>query len=162
MVRVNIARLALDRTTNTPVVFLREAVGDRGVAIWIGSAEARAIALALAGDTAPRPLTHDLIHAVLLALEGTIERTTITGLRDGTYLAELHLIRADGEHVLIDARPSDALALALHAGAPVWAHPSLLRADGDPAPEVGRPLDAEALRAHLRGLGPEDFGRFIP
>lgn len=162
LVRVDVARLALDRTTNTPVVFLREAVGDRGVAIWIGPAEARAIALALAGDTAPRPLTHDLLHTLLGALQGTVERVNITAVRDGTYLAELHLLRSDGQQVTIDARPSDALALALRADAPVWAHSSLLQADGVPAQEVVAPLDAEALRAHLRGLGPEDFGRFTP
>ncbi|MDZ4258396.1 MAG: bifunctional nuclease domain-containing protein, partial [Gemmatimonadales bacterium] len=113
-------------------------------------------------DRTVRPLTHDLLHTLLGALQGTVERVNITGVHDGTYLAELHLLRSDGQQVTIDARPSDALALALRAGAPVWAHSSLLQVDGVPSQEVVAPLDAEALRAHLRGLGPEDFGKFTP
>jgi bifunctional DNase/RNase len=159
---VTVARLAVDRTTNTPVVFLREAVGDRGCAIWIGAAEAHAIAMALAGDAPPRPLTHDLAATVLTALGATITRATLTEVRDGTYYAEVLLTRADGEVVALDARPSDAIALALRASAPLLAATSLLRVEGTTGPEAPEPLDAEALRAHLRQLDPEDFGRFAP
>jgi bifunctional DNase/RNase len=159
---VTVARLAVDRTTNTPVVFLREAVGDRGCAIWIGAAEAHAIALALAGDAPPRPLTHDLAAALLAALGATLTRATITGVRDGTYLAEVLVTRADGEVLSLDARPSDAIALAMRADAPLLASTSLLRLEGAAGPESPEPLDAEALRAHLRQLDPEDFGRFTP
>lgn len=159
---MTVVRLAVDRTTNTPVVFLREAVGDRGCAIWIGAAEAHAIALALAGESPPRPLTHDLAAALLAALEARVTRATITGVRDGTYFAEVRVTRADGEVLTLDARPSDAIALAMRTGAPLLAAVSLLRAEGAPGPEAPEPLDAEALRAHLRELGPEDFGRFAP
>lgn len=159
---MTIARLAVDRTTNTPVVFLREAAGDRGCAIWIGAAEAHAIALALAGDAPPRPLTHDLTATLLSALDATITRATITGVRDGTYFAEVLVTRADGEVLALDARPSDAIALAMRAGAPLLAAASLLRVEGAAAPDAPEPLDAEALRAHLRQLDPEDFGRFSP
>ncbi len=159
---MTVARLAVDRTTNTPVVFLREAVGDRGCAIWIGAAEAHSIALSLAGDVPPRPLTHDLTAALLTALGATVTRATITGVRDGTYFAELLITRADGEVLALDARPSDAIALAMRADAPLLAATSLLRGEGAPGPEAPEPLDTEALRAHLRQLGPEDFGRFAP
>ncbi len=159
---MTVARLAVDRTTNTPVVILREAVGDRGVAIWIGQAEAHAIALAMRGEIPPRPLTHDLTASLMRALDGTLVRATITAVRDGTYHAELVLARSDGTQVLIDARPSDAVALATRAGVPLLAAEGLLRIDGAPGPEAPAPLDAEALRAHLRRLGPEDFGRFAP
>lgn len=159
---MTVARLAVDRTTNTPVVFLREAVGDRGCAIWIGAAEAHAIALALAGDAPPRPLTHDLMATLLGALDASVTRATITGVRDGTYFAELLVTRADGEVLALDARPSDAIALAMRAGAPLLAATSLLRLESTAGPESPEPLDAEALRAHLRQLDPEDFGRFTP
>lgn len=159
---MTVARLAVDRTTNTPVVFLREAVGDRGCAIWVGAAEAHAIALALAGDAPPRPLTHDLATTLIASLGATVTRATITGVRDGTYFAELLVTRADGEVLTLDSRPSDAIALAMRTGAPLLAATSLLRAEGAAGPEAPEPLDAEALRAHLRQLGPEDFGRFAP
>lgn len=159
---MTVARLAVDRTTNTPVVFLREAVGDRGCAIWIGAAEAHAIALALAGDAPPRPLTHDLMATLLGALDASVTRATITGVRDGTYFAELLVTRADGEVLALDTRPSDAIALAMRAGAPLLAATSLLRLEGTAGPESPEPLDADALRAHLRQLDPEDFGRFTP
>lgn len=159
---MTVARLAVDRTSNTPVVILREAVGDRGVAIWIGAPEAAAISLALAGDTPPRPITHDLAAALVAALGGSVRQVTITGVRDGTYYAVLEVASPDGTTRLLDARPSDAIALALRTDAPLLAAPDLLRTDGAPPAEAPEPLDAEALRAHLRRLAPEDFGRFQP
>lgn len=162
LVLVTVMRLAVDRTTNTPVVFLREAVGDRGCAIWIGAAEANAIALALAGEAPPRPLTQELLASLLAALDATITEAAILGVRDGTYVAELMVTRSDGTVRTLDARPSDVIALALRAGAPLLAAASLLRLEGTAGADAPDPLDAEALRAHLRQLDPEDFGRFVP
>jgi bifunctional DNase/RNase len=159
---VNVARLAVDRTTNTPVVFLQEAVGQRGVGIWIGGAEAAAIALALQGQQAPRPLTADLLAAALAAAGITLDRVALTGLRHGTYFARLEVTLADGRGVMLDARPSDALAIALRTGAPIVATAAILGDDGAPPPTPPEPLAADELREYLRGLGPEDFGRFLP
>lgn len=159
---VTVARLVVDRTTNTPVVFLREAVGDRGVAIWIGSAEAAAIALALQGEQAPRPLTADLLVATLAAGNAAVRRAAITAMRGGTYFAELDIERPDGTIDHIDARPSDAIAVALRAGAEIVASAALLTAEGGTVPAPPGPLSADDLREHLRHLGPEDFGRFVP
>lgn len=159
---VTVARLAVDRTTNTPVVFLREAVGDRGVAIWIGGAEAAAIALAVQGEQAPRPLTSDLLVAVLAATGAELRRVALTGMRGGTYFAELELVREDGRLERVDARPSDAIAIALRCGAEIAASASLLSADAGTAPAPPAPLSADDLRAYLQQLGPEDFGRFVP
>lgn len=159
---MTVARLAVDRTTNTPVVFLREAVGDRGVAIWIGGAEAAAIALSLQGEQAPRPLTADLLVGVLAATEAQLRRVAITAMRAGTYYAELELTTGDGHVQRVDARPSDAIAVALRCGAEIVASAALLTEDGGTAPSPPEPLSADDLREYLKQLGPEDFGRFIP
>jgi bifunctional DNase/RNase len=161
-VLVTVARLAVDRTTNTPVVFLREAVGDRGVAIWIGGAEAAAIALALQGDQPPRPLTVDLLVAMIAATDAELRRVVISAMRGGTYYAEVELIRADGRPQRLDARPSDAIGLALRTGAEIVASESLLTIEGGASPTPPEPLSAADLREYLKQLGPEDFGRFIP
>jgi bifunctional DNase/RNase len=152
----------VDRTTNTPVVFLREAVGDRGVAIWIGGAEAAAIALALQGEQPPRPLTVDLLTAVLAARGDTLQRVAITAMRGGTYFAELVIAATDGGTYRVDARPSDAIGLALRAGSDIVASAALLSPEGGASPTPPEPLSAADLREYLRQLGPEDFGRFVP
>lgn len=159
---VTVARLAVDRTTNTPVVFLREAVGDRGVAIWIGGAEAAAIALALQGDLPPRPLTVDLLAAVIAAAGAAVRRVLITAMRGGTYYAQIEITSADGHMQRVDARPSDAIGLALRSGAGIVASASLLTPEGGTTPRPPEPLSAADLREYLRQLGPEDFGRFVP
>jgi hypothetical protein len=162
VVRVTVARLAIDRSTNTPVVFLREAVGTRGVGIWIGAPEANAIALVLQDQEPPRPMTHDLLRTVVEAAGCRVTRVTVTGVVDGTYLAEVELAHADGRTDHLDARPSDAIALALRTGADILAVESILSAEGATPGEAPEPLSAEALRQHLKRLGPEDFGRFVP
>lgn len=159
---MTVARLAVDRTTNTPVVFIQEAVGSRGVGIWIGGTEAAAIALALQGEQPPRPLTVDLLVAVLAATGAPVTRVAITGVRHGTYFARLELTLADGRGVSVDARPSDAIALALRSGARILASASVLSDGGAPQPAPPEPLSPEELREHLRALGPEDLGRFLP
>jgi bifunctional DNase/RNase len=159
---VNVARLAIDRTTNTPVVFLRESVGTRGVGIWIGAPEANAIALMLQNQSAPRPMSHDLMRAAIEALGGRVDQVAVTAVRDGTYLAEVRVVRTDGSLAVLDSRPSDAIALALRTGATIVAAESLLSEEGAARTDAPEPLSAEALREHLKRLGPEDFGRFLP
>lgn len=158
---MTVARLAVDRATNAPVVVLRDAVGDRGVAIWIGAPEAGAIALALQGENPPRPLTIDLLAAAIAALDAQVDLIAITAVRSGTYLAEVRLADAAGRRHVIDARPSDAIALALRTGAILVASASLLTAEQGGIPSPPEPLSAEELRQHLSRLGPEDFGRFF-
>ncbi len=159
---MNVARIGLDRATNTPVVLLREAVGDRAVPIWIGVPEASAIAIALQKVTVPRPMTHDLLLHILRGLGGDVVRVAVTGTRDNTYYAELLLRRGTQELAAVDARPSDAIALALRAGAPILVAESLLHPVAADEHETPWPLKSDALRAYLEGLDPQDFGRFQP
>ncbi|MGI9626397.1 MAG: bifunctional nuclease family protein [Longimicrobiales bacterium] len=171
MVEVNVESLGLDRTSNTPVVILKEVGAERVLPIWIGPGEASAIAMQLGGMAFQRPLTHDLLVSVLGGLGGSLERVLITRVEESTYFAEL-IIDVDGNLVSIDARPSDSIAIALRVDAQIFAEDALLdhSTDSDePAPGNGEHgagdddecgVSGEALEEHLRQLRPEDLGRF--
>jgi bifunctional DNase/RNase len=161
MIRMRVAHLGLDRTTNTPVVVLQEEVGERTLPIWIGAPEANAIAMELQGVKPERPLTHDLMKHLVAGLGGELRRVLISGLREKTYLAVL-LIYRNGEAFEVDARPSDSIALALRMNAPIFSQEDLLEqvsaAEGPEAPEPG--TDPDALKRFLEKLDPQDLGRF--
>jgi bifunctional DNase/RNase len=115
-IEVEVGGMAIDLSTGAPVVRLVEKARRspaRELPIWIGPFEAQAIALEMAGVPPPRPMTHDLMKRLVERLGGRLERVVIADLRDGTYFATLHLAGARGEDVVVDARPSDAIALAL-------------------------------------------------
>lgn len=156
------ARLGVDRITNSPVIVLREAVGERVLPVWIGAPEANAIAMAMQGIQPTRPVTHDLLRHVLEGLGGELVRVAITAVRDSTYYAEMLVRRGERDLAAIDARPSDAIAVALRTMAPILVAASLLRSADVEEPEAGDALDPDALRAHLEQLDPQDFGRFRP
>ena len=167
MIEVRVAHLGLDRTTNTPVVILQEREGERVLPIWIGPAEASAIAMELAGVKFARPLTHDLLKQLIVGLGAELRKVIITQVKDNTYYAELHIYRGDTV-IQIDARPSDSIALALRLKSPIFTSDTLLAVTsvdtGDPAGEPGgpTPLDADQLKTYLQNLDPEDFGKFTP
>lgn len=163
MIEVLVAQLGLDRTTNSPVVILREKDGTRVLPIWIGPAEASAIAMELQGVRPPRPMTHDLLKAVIVGLGAAVRQIRITAIKEKTYFAEVWLAR--GDHVFqLDARPSDSIALALRVQAPIFTQEELLEqgpASAD-VPSSDPDADAEKLRAWLEKMNPEDFGKFQP
>jgi len=113
MVLGEFAYLGIDVKTNDFVMVLRRKDNNRQLPIWIGNAEAFSIALALSGIKPPRPLTHDLIVDILTALGANLSKVVITGIRDNTYYALLHIDRGEAETYIVDARPSDSIALAL-------------------------------------------------
>lgn len=115
------------------VLILREVDGDRRLTMVIGEAEAYAIALQLAGQRPPRPMTHDLLRSAIQALDAKVARVQVTRLEGGTYYAVLVLHRGHGS-VEVDARPSDAIALALRIGAPIYVRRSLLEGERQRAP----------------------------
>ena len=147
---------------NTPVVMLREdAERSRVLPILIGGPEAAAIHTALEGITPPRPLTHDLAVTVFQALGATLERVVITEVRDHTFYAELHFRTATGQ-TIVSSRPSDAIALAVRSGAPIFAEESLLDEAAVDAPEVAEEADDEEtildeFRDFLDDITPDDF-----
>lgn len=136
-VAVEVRRISLD-LQDTPVVLLAERDGERLLPIWIGTAEARSIQLGLLGLSGPRPNSHDFAQRVVQGLRGEVLRVVVTDLREGTYYAVLTLLQA-GEQVEIDARPSDAIALALRTGAPIFVRERLLDGHVDPSREEPRP-----------------------
>ncbi|MCH8145136.1 MAG: bifunctional nuclease family protein [Gemmatimonadetes bacterium] len=170
MLEVSVARLGLERNTNTPIVVLQEKDGDRMIPIYIGHAEANAIAMELAEVKFERPLTHDLMQQVIIGLGAELSRVVLTRVEKSTYYAELHLRRDD--HVIqIDARPSDSIAIALRLKAPIFAAEDLLNISSSEEtiiPDIsGETLDSDALKSdalkkYLEKLNPEDFGKFIP
>jgi bifunctional DNase/RNase len=167
MIEVRVAHLGLDRTTNTPVVILQEQNGERVLPIWIGPAEASAIAMELAGMKFARPLTHDLLKQVIVGLGAELRKVIITQVKENTYYAELHIYRGDAV-INIDARPSDSIAVALRLKAPIFTSEELLEtttidtSDLTPTETGPQALDADALKNYLQNLDPEDFGKFTP
>ncbi len=179
MTEVTLVRLGLDSATNSYVVVLRELDGRRLLPIWIGQPEAESIVLQINGVKRERPLTHDLCKALIVALGGTLERVEITRVLKSTYYAELHITTPTGR-VIVDARPSDSLAVALRCDAPIFAADDLLTVvevedddDEDDGPSFGLPMPGllptprgemtpEQLKAYLERLRPEDFGKFTP
>jgi hypothetical protein len=163
MIEVRVAHLGLDRTTNTPVVILQEKEGERVLPIWIGPAEASAIAMELAGVKFARPLTHDLLKQLIVGLGARLNRVVITQVKENTYYAELD-VRRDDHVIQIDARPSDSIAIALRLNAPIFTQEDLLELTSVDTGEAKdtETLDSEKLKSYLQNLDPEDFGKFTP
>ena len=164
MVEVIVQRIGLDAQSQAFVVILEERAGSRALPIWIGRPEAEAIAAHLNAVKRERPMTHDLAASLIAGLGGLLRRVQVTRVVQGTFHAELHLNR-HGSNIVVDARPSDAIAIALRLGAPIFVADALLdedeATDGD-TPADGDHLSAEELQRHLSHLRPEDFGRFTP
>jgi bifunctional DNase/RNase len=162
VIQVRVANLAMDPNTDSPVVLL-EGVETPGVLpIWIGRPEAGAIAMQLAGQTFERPLTHDLLRIVIEGLEARVSKIVVTDMRGSTFFAKIFLARGD-EIVTIDARPSDSIALALRAQAPIFVETTLFEThsrqiDTDPGPD-DRDDDApsdDPVQRLLDEIDPED------
>jgi bifunctional DNase/RNase len=141
IVRVHVDRVAVDHR-DIPVLVLEEDEGSRWLPIWIGTSEARSIALEMEERSSARPNTHDLARNVIYGLEGDVERVVVTELKGGTYYAKLGL-RMRNRSIEIDSRPSDAIAIALRTGAPIYVRETLFEAAASPPPS-----DEEAPIAH--------------
>ncbi|MEA2023467.1 MAG: bifunctional nuclease family protein [Actinomycetota bacterium] len=157
-VAMEVVGVRVELPTNTPILLLREREGARYLPIWIGTPEATAIALALEGVETARPLTHDLMKTLLDALGADIERVDVTSLDEGTFFAEL-VIESEGEELTISSRPSDAIALATRAGAPVFASRELLDEAGIEIHDDTEEEEIERFREFLDDVTPDDFER---
>lgn len=163
LIKVKIDGLALDVSTNSPVVVLKpdtenEDDGNKVLPIWIGHFEAMAIAMALSNTSHHRPLTHDLIKLIITGFDGKVEKIEITELKEQTFYAVIYIDSKNGL-LQIDARPSDSIAIALRCEAPIFASEELFHIKkGEDVPEDFP--DAEALKERLKRINPEDFGRY--
>lgn len=160
MIPVELIGVRVEVPANTPMVLLREAQGrHRLLPIYIGSPEASAIHYALEGIAPPRPFTHDLFLTALTELGATIEKIVVTEMRERTFYAEIHVNAASGNKVL-SARPSDAIALAVRCGAPLFAGDELLDEHGQEPPVEPEEDAAEIIdefKDFLEHVDPEDF-----
>jgi bifunctional DNase/RNase len=157
-IAMTIKGLMVDPVTNMPIIILRDETGGRVLPIWVGIFEANAIALQIENITTPRPMTHDLLRNVIRDLNGTVQKIVVCDLKDNTFYALIYV--AIGEDVTaIDARPSDAIALALRASAPIFVEESVI--DNAKTVDVGTErADAERLQKWLEGLDPDELGKY--
>jgi len=158
LLAVKVDGLALDLLTNSPVVILAHMESDKKLPIWIGQAEAWAIAMELSKIESKRPMTHDVLKTVISALSANVEKIAVTELKEQTYYARIWL-KCDGVMHEIDARPSDSIALALKVKAPIFAEESLFNLSVPEMPDEAR-KDGESLADRLKRIDPEDFGKY--
>jgi bifunctional DNase/RNase len=155
---MQVVGITVDPATQSPIVILRDAENRHILPIWIGILEANAIAVGLEKVRLPRPMTHDLFKNVMDTLDIRLLRVEVTDIKDNTYYAELHL-EAGGKTMVIDVRPSDALAIAIRMGAPILVHDAVI--------EKAVRIDASAMGADkdkwaelLEKMDPEDFSKY--
>lgn len=160
MLEMKVKGLALDPSTNMPIVILKDLEEEQALPIWVGIFEANAIALEMESVPTPRPMTHDLIKNILEETEATVLRIVVNDLKDNTFYAEIYL-SLNGTEVAIDSRPSDAIALALRVDAPIYVAKKVLdeaRSIDLTDPELAD--DKEQWKEWLKDLRPEDFGKY--
>jgi hypothetical protein len=157
-VKMTIKGLMMDPVSNMPIIVLRDPEGDAVLPIWVGIFEANAIAMQIEKIASPRPMTHDLLRNVIETLRARIDRVVITDLKDNTFFALIHLDR-NGESVVIDSRPSDAMALAIRADAPIFVEEAVLRRSSVSSDDK-EPDEAERLRRWLESVDPEELGKY--
>jgi bifunctional DNase/RNase len=157
-IEMTIKGLMIDKVTNLPIIVLRDDAGDRLLPIWVGACEANAIAVQIENVASPRPMTHDLLRNVIQDLEGTVHKVVVSALRENTFFAVIHLL-VRGEPVLVDARPSDAIALALRTKAPIYAEEDVI--DNAKALEATPDhTDTDRLQKWLESLDSDDLGKY--
>jgi bifunctional DNase/RNase len=157
-----ISGLTVDPLTNSPIVILKEADGERTLPIWIGLLEATAIASELEGIKFSRPMTHDLLKSIMDTIDVEVNKVEVCDLKDNTYYALIHMTHG-GKEISIDARPSDALALSLRMNAPIFVAEEViskseqidLTAEAEDSSEQGK-----KWQEILEKLNPEDFGKY--
>lgn len=162
LVRTKVRGLMMDERSKSPIVILQEEEGERVLPIWIGESEARAIGVILAGENLERPLTHDLMATLVRSLKARVTSITITSLKENTFFAEI-LLEMNGQQVLIDARPSDSIALALRTNADIFVDEDVMGSGQGWTGKVQEKTEkekAEELRQFLKNMDPSDFGKF--
>ena len=161
MQEMNIYGVSFDLVGKQPIVLLKTAEGNKFLPIWIGHPEAAAILMKLQSASTPRPMTHDLVTDMLDQLGAQVIRITVTELRENTFYAQI-TVQQDGSEVEIDSRPSDAIALAIRADAPIFAadeviEESAIEFEGDEINDQDLEKEVSKFRSFLENITPEDF-----
>jgi uncharacterized protein len=158
-IEVKIRGLMMDPATNMPIVVLKDLASDAVMPIWVGIFEANAIALEIEKTAALRPMSHDLARNLIRHLNGELEKVVITELRDDTFFAMLW-VRQGSELMTVDARPSDAIALALRADCPIYVSEQVMETAKLNTSGPAEGPTTEQLRGWLESLNDEDLGRY--
>ena len=158
LIEMSIKGLMVDPITNMPIVILKDKLGERILRIWVGLFEANAIALQIENVSTPRPMTHDLLRNIITDLDGRVDRIVVSDLKDNTFFAIIHLT-VRGERIAVDARPSDAIALALRTRSPILVEEAVI--DNAKNVEVfSEPMDNARLQKWLESLDPSELGKY--
>ena len=158
LIEMSIKGLMVDPITNMPIVILKDKLGERILRIWVGLFEANAIALQIENVSTPRPMTHDLLRNIITDLDGSVDRVVVSDLKDNTFFAVIHLT-VRGERIAVDARPSDAIALALRTRSPILVEETVI--DNAKSVEVfSEPMDNARLQKWLESLDPSELGKY--
>jgi bifunctional DNase/RNase len=158
MVEMVIYGVSFDLVGKQPIVLLKTADGNRFLPIWIGHPEAAAILMKLQNASTPRPMTHDLVAEILGQLNIELVRITVTDLRENTYFAQI-TVQQDGSEIEVDSRPSDAIALAIRADAPIFAAESVIEEsaiefEGE---DVNEEQVVDEFKRFLENVSPDQF-----
>lgn len=156
--RMELKGLMLDPSSDIPIIILKDTGSQLFLPIWIGISEAKAIASRIEGVEPPRPMTHDLLKSLVDTLGARVEKIVISDLRENTFFALIHLLRGE-EALAIDARPSDAIALALRTEAPIFVRRTVM--EKAQAVELAAQIsDEEKLKKWLEEISPEELGKY--
>ena len=136
-IEVKIRALMMDPNTGTPIIILKDVDSDTMLPIWVGAYEANAIALEIEKIAPPRPMTHDLLRNLIIELGIQVDRVVVTSLRDNTFFAVIEMRMSDGNRMVLDSRPSDAIALALRADCPIYVDADVIKASRNNVPPDG-------------------------
>jgi len=124
----------MDPNSGTPIIILKDVQSDTMLPIWVGAYEANAIALEIEKIAPPRPMTHDLLRNLIVELGVQVDRVVVTSLRDNTFFAVIEMHNSDGDKMVLDSRPSDAIALALRADCPIYVDMEVIKASHNTLP----------------------------
>lgn len=163
LIEMKVSGLTIDPITNTPIVILKDIDERKAIPIWIGLFEASAIATELEKIAFSRPMTHDLLNELLKTLDVQVIKIEINDLRNNTFFAVIDLLK-DGKHFTVDSRPSDAIALALRAHAPIFVDEKVIEksrsVDFEKSATGIDKLNEEKIKEFLENLSPDDFGKY--
>ena len=158
-IEMMIKGLMIDPITNMPIIILRDQEGQRILPIWVGVFEANAIALQIENVQTPRPMTHDLLKNIIDDLSAQVERIVVTELKENTFYALIHL-RRNGHSIEVDARPSDAIALALRTRSPIFVEEAVIQNARSVENSRESSMDVTRLQKWLEGLSEDELGKY--
>ncbi len=157
-IEMTIKGLMVDPITNMPIIILRDKDGQKVLPIWVGIFEANAIALQIENVATPRPMTHDLLKNIISDLDATVQKIVVCDLKENTFYALIH-IQVNGQTIAVDARPSDAIALALRAKAPIFVEDVVIE-NARTLDITSEKADSDRLQKWLESLDPEELGKY--